>query len=108
MTLSQKMITIGCIFLATLLTRFLPFLLYPEHKKVPDYIVYLGQVLPGAIFSMLVIYCLKDVRLLTGSHGIPEFISIGVVVILHLWKRQMLISIAGGVICFMVLVQMFF
>lgn len=108
MTLSQQMITIGCIVLATLLTRFLPFLLYPEHKKVPDYIVYLGQVLPGAIFGMLVIYCLKDVRLLTGSHGIPEFISIGVVVILHLWKRQMLISIAGGVICFMVLVQMFF
>ncbi len=108
MTLSQQMITIGCIVLATMLTRFLPFLLYPEHKKVPDYIVYLGQVLPGAIFGMLVIYCLKDVRLLTGSHGIPEFISIGVVVILHLWKRQMLISIAGGVICFMVLVQMFF
>ena len=108
MTLSQQMITIGCIVLATMLTRFLPFLLYPEHKKVPDYIVYLGQVLPGAIFGMLVIYCLKDVRLLTGSHGIPEFISIGVVVILHLWKRQMLISIACGVICFMVLVQMFF
>lgn len=108
MTLSQQMITIGCIVLATMLTRFLPFLLYPEHKKVPDYIVYLGQVLPGAIFGMLVIYCLKDVRLLTGSHGIPEFISIGVVVILHLWKRQMLISIAGGVICYMVLVQMFF
>lgn len=108
MTLSQQMITIGCIVLATMLTRFLPFLLYPEHKKVPDYIVYLGQVLPGAIFGMLVIYCLKDVRLLTGSHGIPEFISIGVVVILHLWKRQMLISIAGGVICFMVLVQMIF
>ena len=108
MTLSQQMITIGCIVLATMLTRFLPFLLYPEHKKVPDYIVYLGQVLPGAIFGMLVIYCLKDVRLLTGSHGMPEFISIGVVVILHLWKRQMLISIAGGVICYMVLVQMFF
>lgn len=108
MTLSQQMITIGCIVLATMLTRFLPFLMYPEHKKVPDYIVYLGQVLPGAIFGMLVIYCLKDVRLLTGSHGIPEFISIGVVVILHLWKRQMLISIAGGVICFMVLVQMIF
>ena len=108
MTLSQQMITIGCIVLATMLTRFLPFFLYPEHKKVPDYIVYLGQVLPGAIFGMLVIYCLKDVRLLTGSHGIPEFISIGVVVILHLWKRQMLISIAGGVICYMVLVQMFF
>ena len=108
MTLSQQMITIGCIVLATMLTRFLPFLLYPEHKKVPDYIVYLGQVLPGAIFGMLVIYCLKDVRLLTGSHGIPEFIAIGVVVILHLWKRQMLISIAGGVICYMVLVQMFF
>ena len=108
MTLYQQMITIGCIVLATMLTRFLPFLLYPEHKKVPDYIVYLGQVLPGAIFGMLVIYCLKDVRLLTGSHGIPEFISIGVVVILHLWKRQMLISIAGGVICYMVLVQMIF
>lgn len=108
MTLSQQMTTIGCIVLATMLTRFLPYLLYPEHKKVPDYIVYLGQVLPGAIFGMLVIYCLKDVRLLTGSQCIPELLAIGVVVILHLWKRQMLISIAGGVICYMVLAQMFF
>lgn len=102
MTLSQQMTTIGCIVLATMLTRFLPFFLYPEHKKIPDYIVYLGQILPGTIFGMLVIYCLKDISLLTGSYGIPEFIAIGVVVILHLWKRQMLISIAGSVICCMV------
>lgn len=108
MTLVQRLLTIGVVVLATMLTRFLPFLLFPAGKPTPRYIRYLGRVLPGAVFGMLVIYCLKGVSLTTGSHGLPELISIAVIVALHLWKRQMLVSIAGGTLCYMLLVQAVF
>lgn len=108
MTLTQQVITILMVVLGTMLTRFLPFWIFSEGKPTPRYILYLGKVLPGAVFGMLVIYCLKNVSLFTGSHGLPELISIGAVVMLHLWKKQMLLSIAGGTILYMVLVQMVF
>lgn len=108
MTLTQQLITIGMVILGTMLTRFLPFLLFPAGKPTPKYIQYLGKVLPSAVFGLLVIYCLKNVSLFAGSHGIPEAISIAVVAVLHLWKRQMLISIAGGTVCYMLLVQLVF
>lgn len=108
MTLTQQLITIGMVILGTMLTRFLPFLLFPAGKPTPKYIQYLGKVLPSAVFGLLVIYCLKNVSLFAGNHGIPEAISIMVVAVLHLWKRQMLISIAGGTVCYMLLVQLVF
>lgn len=108
MTFSQQLITIALIFLGTMITRFLPFLVFPADKPTPQYIQYLGKVLPAAVFGLLVIYALKDVALLSGSHGIPELISIAVVVGLHYWKRQMLLSIAGGTVCYMLLVQLVF
>lgn len=108
MTLTEQIITIGMVVLGTMLTRFLPFLIFPAGKPAPRYIRYLGKVLPPAVFGLLVIYCLKNVNVVTGSHGIPELISIAVVTGLHLWKRQMLLSIAGGTICYMLLVQMVF
>lgn len=108
MTLTQQIITIATIVLGTLMTRFLPFLLFPAGKPTPRYIQYLGKVLPSAVFGLLVVYSLKDVSLLTGSHGIPELISVAVVIALHLWKRQMLLSIAGGTVCYMLLVQLVF
>ncbi len=108
MTLTEQMITIGMVVLGTMLTRFLPFLIFPAGKPAPGYIRYLGKVLPPAVFGLLVIYCLKNVNVFTGSHGIPELISIAVVTGLHLWKRQMLLSIAGGTICYMLLVQTIF
>lgn len=91
-----------------MLTRFLPFLIFSSKKPTPKYIQYLGKALPAAIFGMLVVYCLKNVNVLAGSHGLPELISIAVVVALHLWKRQMLISVAGGTVCYMLLVQFVF
>ena len=94
MTLAQKIIIIGMAVLGTAMTRFLPFLVFPGDKPVPKYIQYLGRVLPSAVFGLLVIYCLRDVNILSGSHGIPELISIAAVAGLHLWKRQMLLSIA--------------
>lgn len=104
----QQIITILIVIAGTMLTRFLPFFIFPAGKPTPKYIQYLGKALPAAIFGMLVIYCLKNINLLDGSHGIPEAISILLVIVLHLWKRQMLFSIAGGTICYMLLVQFLF
>ena len=108
MTLTQRILTIAVIVLGTMLPRFLPFLLFPAGKPTPKAVHYLGSVLPGAVFGLLVVYCLKNVSLFTGSHGLPELISIALVVLLHLWKRQMLLSIAGGTACYMLLVQFVF
>lgn len=108
MTFTEQIITIAVVTVTTMLTRFLPFLVFPAGKPTPKYVQYLGKVLPAAIFGMLVIYCLKDVSILNGSHGIPELISIAVVIVLHLWKRQMLLSIGGGTVCYMLLVQLVF
>ena len=108
MTLTQQIITIGMVVLGTAVTRFLPFLGFPAGKPTPKYVQYLGKVLPAAVFGLLVTYSLKDVSILSGSHGIPELIAIIVVVVLHVWKRQMLLSIAGGTVCYMLLVQMVF
>ncbi len=108
MTLSQQVITLACVVFATVLTRFLPFLVFPKNRPIPKFLQYLGKVLPSAVFGLLVIYCLKNVSLLSGSHGIPELIAILVVVALHLWKKQMLLSIAGGTVVYMLLVQFVF
>lgn len=105
MTLSQQMLTIAMVVLGTALTRFLPFLIFPSGRPTPKYIQYLGKVLPAAVFGLLVVYCLRDVDLLSGSHGLPELLSILLVIGLHVWKRQMLLSIAGGTIFYMFLVQ---
>ena len=108
MTLQQQLLTIAVVALGTMLTRFLPFLIFPSGKETPKFIQYLGKFLPGAVFGLLVVYCLKHVDLLSGSHGIPEAVAIAVVAGLHLWKRQMLLSVAGGTLCYMLLVQFVF
>ena len=108
MTTTQQLITILTCAIGTMLTRFLPFVVFSPKKPTPKYIRYLGRVLPGAVFSMLIVYCLKNVSFLTGTHGLPELIAIAVTAGLHIWKRQMLISIAGGTICYMLLVQLVF
>jgi len=108
MTVTQQMIIVAMVVLGTMITRFLPFIVFPAGKPTPKYIQYLGKALPGAVFGLLVIYCLKNVSVFTGSHAIPELISIALVVVLHKWKRQMLLSIAGGTICYMLLVQLVF
>lgn len=108
MTLAEQIITVAAVVLGTMLTRFLPFLLFPAGRRTPKYVEYLGKVLPGAVFGLLVIYCLKNVNVFSDAHGLPELISIAVVAALHLWKKQMFLSIAGGTVCYMLLVQLVF
>ena len=94
--------------LVTMATRFLPFLIFGENRKTPSIIEYLGKVLPFAIMGMLVVYCLKDVSVLSFPYGLPEIISCVVVAALHVWKRNSLLSIGGGTVCYMLLVQLVF
>lgn len=104
MTTMERILTIAMVVLGTVTTRFLPFALFPEGKKLPDAINRLGQVLPAAAMGFLVIYCLKD-ALFTAYYGLPELISIACVVVVHLWKRNMVLSLVAGTVLHMVLVQ---
>ena len=107
MTLYRQLIIITMVVIGTLITRFLPFLLF-SGKETPKFVKYLGEYLPGAVFAMLVVYCLKNVSIIDGSHGIPEAISLVTDVLLHLWKRQMLLSISIGTVLYMILIQTVF
>lgn len=93
--------------LGTMVTRFLPFLIFPEGKEPPEFIQYLGKVLPYAVIGLLVIYCLKDVPG-SGTYGILEFLAIAFIVLLYRWKKSILLSIGGGTVFYMLLVQFVF
>ncbi len=108
MTDLQMLITVGMVILGTILTRFTPFLVFPAGRDTPKYVQYLGKALPGAALGMLVIYCFKDVDPLSGSHGLPELIALAALVGLHLWKRNILLSIVAGTAVYMLLVTFFF
>lgn len=107
MTFPQQAATILLCILATMSTRFLPFLFFSSRKPTPPFVQYLGRALPSAIFAMLVVYCLRNVDV-SAAFALPEAIAILVTVLLHLWKRQMLLSIAGGTVVYMLLVQLVF
>ena len=104
----HDVLLIVVVVLVTMATRFLPFLIFGEKQKTPPIIEYLGTVLPCAIMGMLVVYCLKDVHILSAPHGLPELIACVVVAALHVWKRNSLLSIGGGTVCYMLLVQLVF
>lgn len=108
MSITEQIITIAMCTLGTMATRFLPFLVFRPDKPTPKYVQYLGKMLPGAIFAMLIVYCLRSVNVTQFSWGLPELIAGAVTVALHLWKRQMLLSIAAGTVAYMVLVQAVF
>ena len=104
----HDVLLIAVAVLVTMATRFLPFLIFGEKRRTPPIIEYLGTVLPCAIMGMLVVYCLKDVSFLTTPFGLPELIACVVVAALHVWKRSSLLSIGGGTVCYMLLVQLVF
>ncbi|UXR45638.1 branched-chain amino acid transporter permease [Staphylococcus simulans] len=108
MTLTQQILTIAVVVIGTMLTRFLPFLIFSKDKETPKFVQYLGAVLPAAVFGFLVVYALRKTPILTGNHGLPELMAIVVIIILHVIKRNLLISIAGGTIAYMILVQFVF
>lgn len=108
MNLTQRIITILMVIMGTMMTRFLPFLIFRQNKPTPKYIQTLGKILPSAALGMLAVYSFKDVSFVTGNHGLPEMISLIFIIILHYWKKNMLVSIAGGTICYMMLVQLVF
>ena len=103
--------SIGIIAVAAIVTLFIraiPFVLFGGKREVPATVTCLGKVLPPAIMVILVIYCVKGINLFTGSHGFPELLSIAVVALLHIWKKNTLLSIAVGTILYMILVQVVF
>ena len=107
MTFPQQIAVIALCVIATMSTRFLPFLIFSGRKETPAFVQYLGRALPSAIFGLLVVYCLRNTDV-TLHFALPEAIALAATVLLHLWKRQMLISIAGGTAVYMLLVQLVF
>ena len=108
MTMAQMILTVGAVVLGTMATRFPPFLLFPASKPTPRYVQYLGRVLPYAVLGLLLIYCLKEVRVTAWPYGIPELIGLAVTAALQLWRKNMLLSIAAGTVLYMALVQVVF
>lgn len=104
----QTLVTIAVIALGTMITRFTPFILFPENKKVPEFVTYLGKVLPTAMIGLLVVYCFKDVSFRQMPFGIQEAAAILCIILLHKWKHNVLLSIAGGTAVYMLLVQIVF
>lgn len=89
-------------------TRLIPFLFFPKGKEVPQVVQYLGKVLPPAVIGMLVVYCLKNVSVFQAPFGLPELLAVAVVILLHLWKRNNLLSIGAGTVLYMFLIQVVF
>ena len=108
MTSFEMVITVAIVVAATLLTRFSAFLIFPPGKKAPDFVLFLGKALPAAVMGMLVVYTFKDTIVLSYPYGIPELIALLVTVGMHLWKRNMFMSIGAGTVVYMILIQAVF
>ena len=104
----RSVVIILLVAVTTLVTRAIPFILFPEGKEVPKAVAYLGKVLPPAVIGMLVVYCFKTIEITSAPFGLPEIIAGIAVVLLHIWKRNNLLSIGAGTILYMVLVQYIF
>lgn len=105
MTTMQMLATIAVAAAATILTRALPFIAFPAGRQTPAYIQYLSRVLPGAVFGLLVVYCLREVDVFTGTHGLPEALGVLVAGGTYLWKRNILLSIALSTVLYMLIVN---
>lgn len=104
----HSVILIAVIAAVTMLLRFLPFFIFSGRREAPKYIMFLGDKLPYAIIGMLIIYCLRSVSFGAVSDWLPSFLSILVVAVLHVWRRNTLLSIIGGTFVYMFLVQAIF
>ncbi|MBQ4557366.1 MAG: AzlD domain-containing protein [Clostridia bacterium] len=103
----HSVLLVAVVSAVTIAIRFLPFLVF-SGRETPAFITYLGKVLPYAVMGMLCVYCLREISFVSAPFGIPELVSVAAVVLLHLWRRNTLISIIGGTVCYMLLVQLVF
>ena len=101
----QAALMVAAAALCTWLTRAIPFLLFRNKKEPPQFVRYLGKALPGAIMSILIIYCVRNAGFSVPPYGLPQLIAVAVVAALHLWKRNILLSIAGGTVLYMILLH---
>lgn len=108
MTFNQIVITIAAMALGTMLTRFLPFILFPANKPTPQYVNYLGQILPYSVIALMVVYTLKDVNITASPWGLPEIIALAYIAVVQIIKRNNLLSMISGTILYMFLVQIVF
>lgn len=109
--MSSGLHALSMIFIIAAVTaflRFAPFIIFSGEKPIPEFINYLGRVLPYSIMAMLVVYCLKGISFTKAPFALPEIIAVATVVVLHIWKRNTLFSIICGTICYMVLIQFIF
>lgn len=108
MSLPRAIASIAVMAVVTFLTRVLPFLLFGRGGTPPRVILYLGKYLPPAVIAMLIVYCLKDVTFSQAAGWAPALIACTAVALLHIWKRNNMLSIVGGTVLYMVLVQVIF
>ena len=96
---------IAVMAIVTIVLRFLPFIVFDHGEQLPEWITYLGKVLPPAIMSMLLVYCLRNINLVEGNHGFPEVICVGIAMLIHNWKRNTLLSIGVSTLLYMIIIQ---
>lgn len=106
--LTRELLIVGAMIAGTVLTRFLPFIVFPAGKETPRFVDYLGKTLPFATMGLLVVYCLKGVQITAAPHGLPELLAVAAIVLLHRWKGNSLLSIGVGTVFYMFLVQVVF
>lgn len=107
-SIPMSLLIIAVVSLTTFVTRAIPFLIFRGGKEIPETVKYLGRVLPPAVIGMLVVYCLKEVHVVSFPFGLPEFLAVVVVAALHVWKRSNLLSIGAGTVFYMFLIQVVF
>ena len=114
MNITQQIIMVAAGVVATMLTRFMPFMAFRPGKPTPKYIMYLGKVLPASVFALLVVYCLRSSVSMEAScwhvslspSALPQFVAVAFTVFIHAWRRNLMLSIAAGTICYMILIRM--
>lgn len=106
MSFAQMLLTIAIVAAVTIGTRAISFVLFPGGKQPPKFVTWMGQQLPRAVMAMLIIYCLKDVSFQASPWGIPALLGVAVTAALHVWKKQMVISICGGTLTYMILIRL--
>lgn len=107
MTSFEIFVTFCILVLGTVFTRFLPYILFPRQEAIPSIVLYLGKVLAPAVFSLLVVYCLRDVDFLHRNHGIPEMIAVAVTIGVYIWRKKMMLPMVCGTVCYIICMKIF-